>query len=132
MGRGDETHYVATESYTCMGIRWPYEAINKNKPHLGSIQEFGVAAYVKDMSAGKLDARAQIGQFVGYDTESKGFRIYWPGKRSITVKRNVVFNENNTHTPENFTVIPGDTLDEGKKDEYKKSSNAPQIASKTM
>ena len=60
------------------------------------------------MSAGKLDARAQIGQFVGYDTESKGFRIYWP---SITVERNVVFNENNTHTPENFTVIPGDTLD---------------------
>jgi hypothetical protein len=39
----------------------PYEAINKRKPYLGGIQEFGVAAYVKDMNAGKLDARAQIG-----------------------------------------------------------------------
>ena len=39
LGRGDET----------------------KKPHLGGIQEFRVAAYVKDMSAGKFDARAQIG-----------------------------------------------------------------------
>ena len=58
----------------------PYELINKKKPHLGGIQEFGVAAYVKDLKPGKLDARAQIGRFVGYDSESKGYRIYWPGK----------------------------------------------------
>lgn len=42
---------------------------------LGNIQEFGAAAYVKDPKAGKLDARAKVGRFVGYDMESKGFRI---------------------------------------------------------
>ena len=53
----------------------PYEAIHKKKPYLGDIQEFGVAVYVKDIHAGKIDARAQVSHFIGYDAESKGFRI---------------------------------------------------------
>jgi hypothetical protein len=65
----------------------PYEARLGKKPNLAGIQEFGVAAYVKDLSAGKLDSRAQIGRFVGYDSESKGYRIYWPNKRSVSVER---------------------------------------------
>ena len=58
----------------------PYKMLDKSKPYLGGIQEFGAAAYVKDLKAGKLDTRAQQGHFVGYDSESKGFRIYWPTK----------------------------------------------------
>ena len=54
----------------------PYEMIHKKKPHLAGIQEFGAAAYVKDLKAGKLDSRTKVGHFVGYDSESKGFRIY--------------------------------------------------------
>ena len=71
----------------------PFEVKHNEKPHLGGIQEFGVAAYVKDLKAGKLDARAQMGRFVGYDSESKGYRIFWPRKRTVSVERNVVFNE---------------------------------------
>ena len=91
----------------------PYEMKNKKKPHLGGIQEFGVAAYVKDLKAGKLDARAQVGRFVGYDSESKGYRIYWPGKRSITVERNVIFNQNDVRSNESVTIPSGDVLSEG-------------------
>ena len=58
----------------------PYEMQHKKKPHLAGIQEFRVAAYVKDLKAGKLDARAKVRQFVHYDLESKGYRIYWPQK----------------------------------------------------
>ena len=94
----------------------PYEAINKRKPYLGGIQEFGVAVYVKDMNAGKLNTRAQIGRFVRYDAESKGYRIYWPRKQSITVERNVVFNENDTRTSKNFTINSGDMSDKGERD----------------
>ena len=72
----------------------PYKMLNKSKPYLGGIQEFGTAAYVKDLKAGKLDACTQQGCFVGYGSESKGFRIYWPTKRSITVERSVVLNGN--------------------------------------
>ena len=57
-----------------------YKAIHKKKPYLGGIQEFGVAAYVKDIHAEKLDPRAQVGHFIRYDAESKGYRIYWPRK----------------------------------------------------
>ena len=37
----------------------PYEMLNKKVPNLAGIQEFGAAAYVKDLKAGKLDARAK-------------------------------------------------------------------------
>ena len=94
----------------------PYEMINKKKPHLAGIQEFGAAAYVKDLKAGKLDARAKVGRFVGYDSESKGCRIYWPTKRSITVERNVVFNQDDVHNGEHFSIPSGDTLSEGERD----------------
>ena len=80
---------------------------------------------MKDIHAGKLDPRAQVGRFIRYDAESKGYRIYWPRKRSITVERNVVFNENDTHTVENFTVIPGDASTEGEKDEIDKVIQHP-------
>ena len=49
---------------------------HKKKPHLAGIQEFRVAAYIKDLKAGKLDACAKVGRFVGYDSESKGYWIY--------------------------------------------------------
>ena len=57
--------------------------LNKSKPYLGGIQEFGTAAYVK------------------------GYRIYWPSKRSISVESNVVFNENDILEKENTTVMVG-------------------------
>ena len=38
-----------------------YEMQHKKKPHLAGIQEFRVAAYVKDLKAGKLDAHAKVG-----------------------------------------------------------------------
>jgi hypothetical protein len=45
----------------------PYKMSNGKKPHLADIQEFGAAAYIKDLNAGKLDARAQKGRLVkGY------------------------------------------------------------------
>src|SRR3979490_1128411 len=53
----------------------PYQARHKKKTHLAGIQEFGGATYVKNLNAGKLDSRAEIGRFVGYDSESKGYRI---------------------------------------------------------
>jgi hypothetical protein len=39
-----------------LNSKTPYEMGHKRKPHLTGIQEFGAAAYVKDLSAGKQDA----------------------------------------------------------------------------
>jgi hypothetical protein len=105
----------------------PYKMKHKRKPHLDGIREFGVAAYVKDLRARKLDPRAQVGCFVGYDSESKGYRIYWPAKRTVTVERNVVFSEDDVRMNENLTVIPGDPLAEGEKEKViQQSPNTPK------
>jgi hypothetical protein len=71
-------HCVWLENRTetrALNGKTPYEMSHKRKAYLAGIHEFGAAAYVKDIHAGKLDARAQKGRFVGYDSESKGFRI---------------------------------------------------------
>ena len=94
----------------------PYKMKHKKKPHLTGIQEFSSAAYVKDLKAGKLDACAQVGRFVGYDSESKGYHIYWPHKQSVTVECNVVFNEDDVLTTNDVAIIPGDALAEGERD----------------
>jgi hypothetical protein len=51
----------------------PYKFKHKHKLNLIGVQEFGTAAYVKDLGAGKLKERAKVGMFVGYDLESKGY-----------------------------------------------------------
>ena len=73
---------------------------------------------MKDLKAGKLDARAKVGRFVGYDSESKGFRIYWPEKRSVSVERNVVFNQNDVRNDDGTLPVPG-ALSEGEKEAAK-------------
>ena len=92
----------------------PYKMKYKKKPHLAGIHEFGAAAYVKDLKARKLDSCTQLGRFVGYDSESKGFRIYWPTKRSVTIKQNVVFHDGDV-TVDATAVIPGNSS-EGEKE----------------
>jgi len=85
----------------------PYEMVNGKKPYLGGIQEFGVAAYVKNLKAGKIDPRAQKGCFVGYDSESKGFRIYWPERQTISIEWNVVFNPDNLLMEGDSVIVQG-------------------------
>ena len=82
VGRGDEARNMASKSHSCLCYQWKNTVQNatQKKPHLAGIQEFGVAAYVKHLKAGKLDARAKVGRFVGYNSESKGYQTYWPQK----------------------------------------------------
>ncbi len=69
----------------------PFEAATKRKPDLRNLPEFGASAYVKRVGAGKLNSQVEVGRFVGFDLESKGYRVYWPEKRSVSVEREVVF-----------------------------------------
>ena len=39
----------------------PYEMVTGRKPNLDGIQEFGIATYVRDLKAGKLDLCARKG-----------------------------------------------------------------------
>lgn len=57
----------------------PYEALTGNKPNLSNLHEWGTKVWVHD------------------DTNSK--RIYWPGRRTISVERNIKFDENDILIP---------------------------------
>jgi len=77
-GGGYEALYMASRenSSTCAEVlngKTSYEIKNKKKPHLADIHELGAVAYIKVLKAGKLDACAQVGQFIGYDLESKEY-----------------------------------------------------------
>ncbi|CDO69616.1 hypothetical protein BN946_scf184851.g4 [Trametes cinnabarina] len=71
----------------------PYEARYGSPPDLWDLHHFGAKVWVRKESAGKLESKAREGRFVGYSQKSKGYQIYWPDKRSITVERNVRFVE---------------------------------------
>ena len=96
--------------------KFPYKIKHKKAPHLANICKFGTVEYVKDLKARKLDPCAKLRQFMGYDSESKGFCIYWPNKQSVTVKHNVIFNQEDVPTRSDHVVIPGDVLSEGKRE----------------
>src|ERR1700678_874687 len=72
----------------------PYEAAFGKKPNLGDVREWGEKVYVRLEKKGlKLGGRVREGRWLGVDEQSKGVRIYWPDTKSITVERNVHFND---------------------------------------
>ena len=88
-------------------------------------------AYVKDLNAGKLDLKARVGRFVGYNSESKGYQIYWPKQKSISVERNVVLNANNITLEEENVPIPMDALAEGERDKVIQSPKLSPLSEKS-
>ena len=70
----------------------PFEKRYGEKPSMRDLHEFGCKVWVHIKDAGKLNAQAAEGRFVGYAGDSKdGYRIYWAAKRTVTVERNVKF-----------------------------------------
>ena len=53
---------------------------------------------------------------MSYGNVTKGYRIYCPTKRSISVERNIVFNENDVTSAENITLTSGDISVVGERD----------------
>ena len=87
--------------------------------------------YVKDLNASKLDLKACIGRFVGYNSKSKGYQIYWPKQKSISVEWNVVFNVNDITLEEENVPIPMDALAEGERDKVIQSPKLSPLSEKS-
>jgi hypothetical protein len=64
--------------------------------------------WVKRTHSPKLSSKVQIGRFIGFDEESKGYRIYWEDRHAVTVERDVYFDKRSLSTPET-TLIEGET-----------------------
>jgi hypothetical protein len=82
----------------------PYEMGTGKKPDLSSVRPWGCKIWVKQLDVGKLEPRAEECRFVGIDSESKGYRVYWPGKNRVGIERDVYFNENEALEPEEVPI----------------------------
>ncbi|GJZ28932.1 retrovirus-related pol polyprotein from transposon TNT 1-94 [Tanacetum coccineum] len=73
----------------------PQEAWNGLKPTVSHLRVFGSITYVYVLSQkrSKLDDRNEKHVFVGYDKQSKGYKLYNPITRKVVVSRDVEFDE---------------------------------------
>jgi transposase InsO family protein len=70
----------------------PYEILHGRKPDLSHLKVFGCVAYAHVVNRTKLDAKAQKLRFVGYATETKGYKLFDEKTRKVLVRRDVKFN----------------------------------------
>ena len=73
----------------------PFEALTGEKPNVDHLKTFGCAAYAhvpKDERL-KLDSKSRKCIFLGYGTETKGYRLYDPERSRVIYSRDVIFNE---------------------------------------
>ncbi|GJZ41974.1 retrovirus-related pol polyprotein from transposon TNT 1-94 [Tanacetum coccineum] len=93
---------VATACYTqnrslihTLHNKTPYELVHDKKPDLSFLRIFGALCYPTNDSEdlGKLKAKADIGFFVGYAPNRKGYRIYNKRTRQIMETIHVTFDE---------------------------------------
>ena len=75
--------------------RTPYEAWYGRKPWVSHLKVFGSVAYtlIDSHNHSKLDEKSVKCIFVGYCSQSKGYKLYNPVSGKIIVSRNVVFDE---------------------------------------
>ncbi|KAH0633397.1 hypothetical protein KY284_036183 [Solanum tuberosum] len=73
----------------------PYEAWRGNKPKVSHLHVFGRIVYslVNSQARYKLDEKSKICIFVGYNTQSKAYKLYNPLSEKIVINRNVMLNE---------------------------------------
>ncbi|KAJ3791608.1 hypothetical protein GGU11DRAFT_663793, partial [Lentinula aff. detonsa] len=55
-----------------------FERVHGRKPSFKDLMAWGAPVYIRDMKSDKIGLRGIEGKFVGYDSESKGIRVYWP------------------------------------------------------
>jgi hypothetical protein len=61
------------------------------KPNLKDLREWGEKVLVRVEDGNKLGGRVREGRWIGVDEQSKGVRVYWPDKQSVSVERNVYY-----------------------------------------
>ncbi|RVW37270.1 Retrovirus-related Pol polyprotein from transposon TNT 1-94 [Vitis vinifera] len=75
--------------------RTPYEAWYGRKPWVSHLKVFDSVAYtlIDSHNRSKLDEKSIKCIFIGYCSQSKGYKLYNPVSGKIIVSRNVVFDE---------------------------------------
>lgn len=96
-----------------LGGKTPFEKWTGKVPDVSHLQEFGSRVFTlnREPTKGKLDPRSKRGIFVGYSSESNGYRIWLPDEKRVDIARDVKFvgTLNNPSNDESYDAI---TIDE--------------------
>ena len=85
--------YICNRCYNPRTTKTPFEIFTNEKPNISNMHVFGTKcfAYIQDKK--KLDNRSRQGVFVGYDSQSPAYLVYFPDKHDIKRVRCVKFSE---------------------------------------
>ncbi|KAG6487034.1 hypothetical protein ZIOFF_055615 [Zingiber officinale] len=88
----------------------PYEAWHKKKPVVDHFKIFGSLAYalLPSQRREKFDSKGQKLIFIGYNNESKGYRLLDPSTLKIIVSRDVIFDESSSWDFKEKQVVESD------------------------
>ena len=92
--------YILNRTASCKNPSCtPYEVWTGQSSNLGHLRIFGCVAYmhIPKQFRKKLDAKAKKLTMVGYQGDSKNYRLYDPSSRKVIVSRDVTFDEYKTN-----------------------------------
>ncbi|KAL1549228.1 hypothetical protein AAHA92_17358 [Salvia divinorum] len=89
----------------------PQEAWSGRKPRIAHLRVFRSKAYVHlpDQAMSKLDDKSKPFIFIGYDSNSKGYKLYDPTMQKTMISLDVEFDEEGVWdfgSEKDFTFIP--------------------------
>nr|GEU59477.1 hypothetical protein [Tanacetum cinerariifolium] len=99
---------VAFRKHTCFVCNLEVDTACNRKPDLSYLHVFGALCYPKNISEnlGKLQAKADIGVFIGYAPKKKAYRIYNRRTRKIIKTIHVDFDELTAMASEQSSLEP--------------------------
>ncbi|KAL0270634.1 UNVERIFIED_CONTAM: hypothetical protein PYX00_007980 [Menopon gallinae] len=97
-------NYIRNRCPTSAQNSSPYEILFGKQPYLGHMKEFGCDVFVKNNAPNKdkFQPRAQKMIFVGYSSQSKGYRVYDPNNNKFEDVRDVYFREGRKRDNDEF------------------------------
>jgi hypothetical protein len=72
----------------------PFERWHRRKPNLGNVRPFGAhcTARIVNPQLGKFEPRGELGHFLGYTPESKGYVFWHTASQTAKIRRDLVFH----------------------------------------
>ena len=85
--------YIRNRCYNPRTGKTPFEIMTGEKPNLKNMHIFGTVCYAYVQQKKKLDARSERGIFLGYDTQSPAYLVYFAEQDDVKRVRCVKFSE---------------------------------------
>lgn len=88
--------YLSNQSPTrSISGKMPQEAWSGRKPEISHLIVFGSITHVhiSDEKRSKLDDKSDKYIFIGYDSSTKGYKLYNPNTKKTILSRDVIFDE---------------------------------------